>query len=234
MRSSILIAMFVGSLTVVAYFDLPALVAAENEAAAEKEEAKKQDAKQAGKKKPKKRPSRVPEFQARPNPNAQRTPQSILSEQEMFVPEAAKWRQSGAKQQQVKQPQPKRPAGPQAAPGEKQPPPLPGLPRQEGLSASAAYRLQSMGTHVHLSPSMRWHLNRSQRGLTTPSANSPATASTAPGQGAEKFYPGVSRLPAQKPFADLERPASGLQSYWPLLLEGREDPNTGLIIWTLP
>ena len=105
--------------------------------------------------------------------------------------------------------------------------------RRGQLSHAAVYHLESLGTHVHLTPAMRWHLNRSGAAVSPSGATSPSSA-TVPGQGAEKFYPGVSRWPTQKPFADLERPASGLQSYWPFLLEGRQDPNTGLIIWSLP
>jgi len=106
--------------------------------------------------------------------------------------------------------------------------------RQGNLSRASVYQLESMGRHVHLTPAMRWHLSRSGAAVTPPPAAKRSSATTAPGQGAAKFYPGVSRLPTQKPFANLERPATGLQRYWPLLLEGREDPNTGLIHWSLP
>lgn len=88
--------------------------------------------------------------------------------------------------------------------------------------------------YANLTPAMQLHLSRSggrlnQRAFATQSA--PAAA---PGQGPRNFYPGVNRAPTQKPFADIEQPLTGLQRYWPLLLEGREDPNTGLIIWSFP
>ncbi|MGI9430524.1 MAG: hypothetical protein ACR2NM_17825 [Bythopirellula sp.] len=107
-------------------------------------------------------------------------------------------------------------------------------PRQRGLSAAATYQLNSLGRHVHLNPATRFHLNRANGGMTIPSDQQISPAAVATGQGAEKFYPGVSRLPAEKPFANIQPEPTGLQRYWPLLLEGREDPNTGLIIWTLP
>ena len=96
------------------------------------------------------------------------------------------------------------------------------------LNAGAAYRLENMGRRAHLTPAMQFHLNRS--GAT---AYIPPNA-TNNRQRPPHFYPGVSRLPAQKPFANIERPQNALERYWPLLLEGRQDPNTGLIIWSLP
>lgn len=39
---------------------------------------------------------------------------------------------------------------------------------------------------------------------------------------------------ASKPFDNLQRPPNAVQRYWPLLLQGQEDQNTGLVIWTLP
>ena len=115
------------------------------------------------------------------------------------------------------------------------PPNLPfWLPRQSGLSTAATYQLNSLGRHVQLNPATRFHLHRANGGLPIPPNQQIAPAAKATGQGAEKFYPGVSRLPPQKPFANVRPEPTGLQRYWPLLLEGREDPNTGLIIWTLP
>lgn len=108
------------------------------------------------------------------------------------------------------------------------------LPRHSGLSSAATYQLNSLGRHVQLNPATRFHLHRANGGLPIEPEQQVASAATVTGQGAEKFYPGVSRLPAQKPFANVQPEPSGLQRYWPLLLEGREDPNTGLIIWTLP
>ncbi len=101
-------------------------------------------------------------------------------------------------------------------------------PRQGRLSAGAAFRIENMGRHAPLSPAMRFHLHRSGREDYV-TQNVPIRRQQAP-----NFYPGVSRLPAQKPFANIERPAPALERYWPLLLEGREDPHTGIIIWSLP
>ncbi len=173
--------------------------------------------------------SRVPKHQAKPNPIVQRRPYALLTQQEMFVPEAAKNRKAAARTQ----PQPNGQAAQQTAPNRQQPNPPFWSPRQLSLSPAATYRLESMGQHVHLSPAMRMHLERSQQSAGRPAIQIPSP-SLVPGQGARQYYPGVSRQPTQKPFANLERQPSGLESYWPLLLEGREDPNTGLIIWTLP
>ncbi len=37
-----------------------------------------------------------------------------------------------------------------------------------------------------------------------------------------------------KPFENIRHPPSAFERYWPLMLEGREDPKTGVIIWSLP
>lgn len=109
-------------------------------------------------------------------------------------------------------------------------------PQDSNLSTPSAYYLQSMGPHVQLNPAMRYHLSRSSRAPSqlAKSATGPQTTnSMVPGQGAGTFYPGISRAPREKPFSNVERPG-GLQEYWPLLLEGRQDPHTGVIIWSLP
>jgi len=157
-------------------------------------------------------------------------PKRLHLPKHLLVPEAAAARKFAgkkpAKKKQAIKPAVRRPNAPFWS------------PRQSGLSAAAVYRLESMGRNVHLSPAMRFHLNRSR--ATTPIASHahPSSASTSasnlPGRGTQQFYPGVSRLPTQKPFANLERPPTGFERYWPLLLEGRQDPNTGLIIWSLP
>ncbi len=188
------------------------------------------DAKKQKEAQPRRILSRVPKHQARPNPIAQRRPHALLTQQEMFVPEAARNRKAAAKAQ----PQPNAQPDQQAEANRQQPNPPFWSPRQLSLSPAATYRLESMGQHVHLSPAMRLHIGRSQQSAAGRPAIQIPSPSMVPGQGARQYYPAVSRQPAQKPFADLERPPSGLESYWPLLLEGREDPNTGLIIWTLP
>lgn len=37
-----------------------------------------------------------------------------------------------------------------------------------------------------------------------------------------------------KPFTNLQRPPNAVERYWPLLVEAREDPRTGLVYWQLP
>ena len=37
-----------------------------------------------------------------------------------------------------------------------------------------------------------------------------------------------------KPFAQVRHAPNAIDRYWPLLMERREDPNTGLVIWQLP
>jgi hypothetical protein len=37
-----------------------------------------------------------------------------------------------------------------------------------------------------------------------------------------------------KPFENARPAPTAFERYWPLLLEGREDPKTGVIIWSLP
>lgn len=101
-----------------------------------------------------------------------------------------------------------------------------------GLSDVAIYRLQSMGHHVRLSPTLQWRLGYS------PYSNSPAAPRTSPArtasaaQGLGTYY----RTPARprKPFSDIQRPPTGFERYWPLLLEGRENPRTGVIFWSMP
>ncbi len=160
------------------------------------------------------------------------TPRRSLLPAWGLVPEAAK-QQAAGKQQAKGQQAKKKPATPSII---RRPNSAYRSPLQGKLNAAAAYRLGSMGQHVQLSPAMRFHLNRSATTL-TPHASPKARLSSAshvPGQGAEQYYPSISRQPVQKPFAEIERLPTGLQRYWPLLLEGRENPNTGLIIWSLP
>jgi len=109
-------------------------------------------------------------------------------------------------------------------------------PRQQpaGLSPAAVRHLESMGTHVQLSPALRYYMNRSSGAGTASVYAPPATTSVASRQQAPTFYPGVSRLPPEKPFENIAPQPNAFQRYWPLLLEGREDRNTGVIIWRLP
>ncbi|MDZ4657259.1 MAG: hypothetical protein SH868_06725 [Bythopirellula sp.] len=42
------------------------------------------------------------------------------------------------------------------------------------------------------------------------------------------------RQPISKPFAGMRPAPTAFERYWPLLLEGREDPETGVVIWSIP
>ncbi len=141
--------------------------------------------------------------------------------------------------------QPLRPDARQPLP--RQPLPRQQPPQQRRMNAGAAFRLGNMGRNAHLTPAMRYYLNRTgslyrSSGLNrpgsganlSPTSRSHSSTANAVDHGARNFYPGVSRLPAQKPFVNIKQPATALDRYWPLLLEGRQDPNTGLIIWRLP
>ncbi len=44
----------------------------------------------------------------------------------------------------------------------------------------------------------------------------------------------VYRQPTGKPFENVRPAPTAFERYWPLMLEGRQDPKTGLIIWSLP
>jgi hypothetical protein len=55
------------------------------------------------------------------------------------------------------------------------------------------------------------------------------------GVAAAPGYPStIYQRPVSKPFANIPQPQTAFDRYWPLMLEGREDPNTGQIIWSLP
>lgn len=48
-------------------------------------------------------------------------------------------------------------------------------------------------------------------------------------------YPStIYQRPVEKPFANVQQPPTAFERYWPLLIEGREDPKTGQIIWYFP
>ena len=204
--------------------------APEDEAPAAKAAAKQQDAKPAD------HNQGEPQVKQAPAPKApvfreKDLLQELLILQPKRIPKRAPlFDRSGAAKPQAARAQPQK-----QQPKKQQPAARPVLARRRGsLGPSARYHLESMGTHVQLTPALRWHLNRSSGTSAVPPVAQLSSAATVPGQGAERYYPGISRSPVQKPFADLERPAGGLQTYWPLLLEGREDPRTGLIIWSFP
>ena len=48
------------------------------------------------------------------------------------------------------------------------------------------------------------------------------------------YYPTPTAAQYQKPFASVRPHRTAFDRYWPYLLEGYEDPETGFIVWTLP
>ena len=48
------------------------------------------------------------------------------------------------------------------------------------------------------------------------------------------FPSNVSQARVGKPFDNVRPAPTAFERYWPLMLEGREDPKTGVIIWSLP
>ena len=42
------------------------------------------------------------------------------------------------------------------------------------------------------------------------------------------------RYATSKPFDGIQPAPTAFERYWPFLLEGRQDPHTGVIIWSLP
>jgi len=119
---------------------------------------------------------------------------------------------------------------PKDQPARKQAQARPPLHRPGPRSRITAFQIENLSRGVHLSPAMRWHLNRS--GIATDSL--PGTSPQQANHGEPRFYPGVSRLPEQKPFEGLQPAPTAFDRYWPLLLEGQQNPNTGFIIWRFP
>ena len=119
--------------------------------------------------------------------------------------------------------------GAKPVPRNRQPRPPFWIPRQQpgNLSPASVYRLDGMGKHVQLTPALQYYLNRSGVAV---NPTTQATAATAP----QTFYPGVSRLPPEKPFDNLQPQPNAFERYWPLMLQGYQDPKTGIIIWSLP
>ena len=44
----------------------------------------------------------------------------------------------------------------------------------------------------------------------------------------------IYQRPIAKPFAGMRPAPTAFERYWPLMLEGREDPETGVVIWSIP
>ena len=97
----------------------------------------------------------------------------------------------------------------------------------QGMSSNAAlafYRLQSSSTvPTPLHPRFQ-----SGAGATiAPTGRNPAhVALVSPGS--------IYSRPVIKPFTGIRPEPTVFERYWPLMLEGREDPKTGVIIWSLP
>ena len=104
----------------------------------------------------------------------------------------------------------------------------------EGMSSNAAlafYRVQNVGR-----PTMQasaWpQYSRSPAVVNYPVVvNYPASP-----YAENSYYPaaGSSSTQLQKPFAYVRPAPTAFDRYWPYLLEGYEDPETGFIIWTMP
>jgi len=111
----------------------------------------------------------------------------------------------------------------------------------QGLSPNAAlalYRMQNVGHPTQGASTLR----RPSPYPSTTLYSTPYYAVTtwrAVPQRPTSYYPTANNpspdVPqTQKPFADVRTPPNAFQRYWPYLLEAREDPRTGLIIWQLP
>ena len=48
------------------------------------------------------------------------------------------------------------------------------------------------------------------------------------------YFPAGDATQTQKPFNNIRYQPNAVQRYWPYMLEAREDPKTGLVIWRLP
>lgn len=98
-----------------------------------------------------------------------------------------------------------------------------------GMSTNAAlafYRLRnSAGT-----PSSPVRLN----GFRASQYEPPTAQRSGAGTGLQSYYQATATPPVKKPFSDLEPEPTAFEKYWPLLLVGRQDPKTGIIVWYLP
>jgi hypothetical protein len=100
----------------------------------------------------------------------------------------------------------------------------------EGLSNNAALAMYRLRT----SSSVQMPMHPRFQTQYTPLRN-PLPAAGA-GVGVAQV-PGYTTLPPPrptKPFEGAQRPPTAFDRYWPLMLEGREDPKTGIIIWSIP
>jgi hypothetical protein len=98
----------------------------------------------------------------------------------------------------------------------------------QGMSSNAAlafYRVQNVGGPA--GQTSAWP----QYSRIPSTVNYPTSPSVA-----NAFYPtpNMTSVQFQKPFAYVRPARTTFDRYWPYLLEGYEDPETGYIIWTLP
>ena len=110
----------------------------------------------------------------------------------------------------------------------------------QGLSPNAAlarYRMQNLGHSVPRSFALRQPAIQPTTTLYSTPYYAITTHRTIPAR-PTSYYPTTNSAATgsltPKPFADLQRPPTAVQRYWPYLLEAREDPRTGLVIWQLP
>jgi hypothetical protein len=95
----------------------------------------------------------------------------------------------------------------------------------QGMSTNAAlafYRVQNVGRPA--AQVSAWP----QYSHNPATVNYPAVANA--------YYPtaDTTTVLSHKPFASIPPPRTAFDRYWPYLLEGHEDPDTGIIIWRLP
>ena len=101
----------------------------------------------------------------------------------------------------------------------------------ENLNPSARGELLSMGPYVRLTYSAKMQLRASTASrYATPSWRPPAPSR----RGVLPYFPAPTYQAPVKPFANVRPAPSSFERYWPLLLEPRENPRTGRVIWTLP
>jgi hypothetical protein len=105
-----------------------------------------------------------------------------------------------------------------------------------GLSSNAGlafHRLRSAG-HSRLPATPRWKQPLASRGTIYSAPYYAITTPWAIPNLRSDPYPAVSSPSTRKPFAGARPAPTAVDRYWPLLFEAREDPKTGLVIWSLP
>lgn len=96
----------------------------------------------------------------------------------------------------------------------------------QGMSSNAAlafYRVQNVGRPARQQSAWPQY---SRTPTVSVHPTSPVVANT--------YYPTPPAAQYEKPFASVRPPGTAFDRYWPYLLEGYEDPETGYVIWTLP